>query len=84
MELKDDWMHKKNKSVLKHLKEDSKTWKKIRDIADKEYKSDLKLINKLKWISMHKLKRRNKLTNSVDRMMRDYEREHDIKRKKMR
>jgi len=41
-------MHKKNKSVLKHLKEDSKTWKKIRDIADKEYKSDLKLINKLK------------------------------------
>jgi len=33
---------------------------------------------------MHKLKRRNKLTNSVDRMMRDYEREHDIKRKKMR
>ncbi len=41
-------VHKKFGNVLKHLKEDSETWKRIRNIAQKEYLSDQKLIKKLK------------------------------------
>jgi len=34
--------------VKKHLREDSRTWKKLSELAKREYKSDLKLIKRLK------------------------------------
>jgi hypothetical protein len=36
------------KQVVKHLKEDSKKWKRLSAEADREYKSDLKLMKRLK------------------------------------
>lgn len=41
-------VQKSKQAVLQHLKEDSETWKKLSVKADKEYKSDLKLIKKIK------------------------------------
>ena len=34
--------------VKKHLREDSQTWKKLSELAKKEFKADLNLIKRLK------------------------------------
>jgi hypothetical protein len=40
----------KRATLIKHLEEDSKIWKKLSNQAEKEYKEDLMLIKKLKGV----------------------------------